>query len=396
MQIRKLGLMIGCAAISAQNYAQEPGSIDLGGFQLIPMLDVTLAHDDNVTRASADQIDSWVSIIAPQAQLVNNFGANQVSLGYRLSRGTYFSSSEDDYTDHFLSANLDYELNARNSVNVSALFEDGHDARGTGYSIGNGNLITSPDLYKQSEFDFVYNYGALTADGRLELNYNFRNLNYDENTDLFRARDRDLQRVGAIFYYRVGASTDLLLDVNHTQISYDFIPDGATTLDSTKTRYLVGLKWESTAATSGYAKVGYQQKKFDAADREDFSGVDWQVGVIWQPVDYSRFEFSTNSDTNETNGEGNFIKSRDYTAQWNHQWLDRLSSTVSATAGTDEYRGTADVRKDDLTRLKVAADYQFRRWVSFQIAYEYEQRDSNREIIDYDRNVFSIRAIVTL
>lgn len=408
MQSSRLAICITLALGAAHTQAQEAGSIDLGGFELIPAVTTTLAYDDNVTRSNADDIDSFKTIIAPEVILLNNFGANQLQFGYRISRGDYFSSKEDNYTDHFLSASLDMELNSKNRFESAVLFEDGHDDRGTVFSIGEGGALDSPDKFKQKEFDFVYTYGALTANARLDLILNLQDLDYDSNVvdidetdavelvDVYRFRDRSRNRIGGAFYYRVASATDFVVDVSHTNIDYDVDADPLLPLDSSEQAILVGVKWESTAATTGYAKVGYQSKEFDVEAREDFSGVKWQAGLTWAPYERTSFNLNTNGDTRETNGEGNFIRRKDVSLTWQHEWLDRFSTEAGITYGNDTYDAETNVREDDISEFSVAAVYQFRRWMTIRAGYQFEKRDSNREVIDYDRNLFSITARITL
>jgi hypothetical protein len=397
MHFKKLALASGTLLFHTALIAQEEaGSIDLGGFELIPALDITHASDDNVTRSSTGEIDSWKRIVSPEVVLLNNFGGNTLQFGYRLERGDYFSSSQDNYTDHFVSALYDYEINSRHRAKVTGEYEDGHDDRGTSFSIGTGSVLETPDEYKSLTGDLVYSYGALTADARLDFLLGYEDLDYDRTEEAYLARDRDFVTFGGIFYYQVAPATDLVVDLRQTEVSYVYIIEGGDTLDSTNSSILVGLQWESTAATSGFAKVGYQKKDFDSALREEFSGFDWELGVTWQPVERSTIEFSTRSDTNETNGEGNFIQRRSYGAVWNHQWLDRVSSRASFAFIDDVYEGSTNNREDDITQLRLAVDYQFKRWMKIEVGYQYDERESTVESIDYDRNLFSIGVRVTL
>jgi hypothetical protein len=397
MHLKKLALASSALLFHTTLVAQEEaGSIDLGGFELFPSLTVTHALDDNVTRTATGEIDSWKRIVSPELVLLNDFGGNTLQFGYRLERGDYFSSSQDDYTDHFISALYDYEINSRHRAKVTGEYEDGHDDRGTSFSIGTGNALETPDQYKSLNGELVYSYGALTADARLDFILGYRDLDYDRSEEVYLARDRDFVTLGGIFYYQVAPATDLVVDVSQTEVTYDYLIEGAETLDSTNSSILVGVQWESTAATSGFAKIGYQQKDFDSALREEFSGFDWELGVTWQPIDRSTIEFSTRSDTNETNGEGNFIQRRSYGAVWKHEWLDRVSSRASFAFIDDIYEGSVNNREDDITQLSLAVDYQFRRWLKFELAYQYDERESTVETIDYDRNLISIGVNITL
>lgn len=400
MQLSRLALCT-AVAFSFNSYGQEEaGSIDLGGFELIPALTTTLLHNDNVTRSDSEGISSFATIISPEVVLLNNFGTNTLQLGYRLSRGDYFSSDKDDYTDHFLNASLDYEINSKNRFATEFSYEDGHDERGTVFSLGRGDTLDSPDQFKQNQFEFLYTYGALNATARFDVSLNRRALDYDNNSEEYLVRDRVHVGLGGAFYYRIGAATDLVVDVDVTNIDYDFDLDPAAPLDSREQSILIGAQWEATAATSGYAKVGFQEKEFDSAEREDFSGVRWLVGVDWEPIDRATFGLSSNGDTRETNGEGNFIRRKDVALSWSHEWLDRLSTRAMISYGTDTYEGETFVRKDDIRVLDMSINYQFKRWLRLTASYQYDRRDSNVVSdfidIDYNRNLFSISARFTL
>ena len=389
-----------CATVPMNVYAQEAGRIEVGQFDVIPILNSSISYVDNVAYARDDlpEIYSWRSIFSPELIVATELDGNPVQIGYRLERGVYFSSSADDYTDHFFEASGDFELNSRHRVNTIAQYEDGHEDRGTGFSLGLGNNIATPDRYKSTAIGADYSYGAVTSDGMITLKADRQTLDYDRSEQAYLIRDRVKNRVGAELAYRVGSATNVVLDLTQTYVRYDN-QVGITTRDSDETRVLVGLTWESTAATTGFAKVGYKEKDFKAETRNTFYGIDWEVGVEWQPVSYSTFRFTTSADTRETNGEGNFIRGRDYSASWNHEWLQRLSSSFTVSKLTDEYVLTDSVvanRDDELMRYSASLNYDARRWLSFSLFYQLDDRDSNRALIGYDRNVVGISAEVTL
>lgn len=375
--------------------AQEAASISMGGFDFYPSLGFGFGHDSNVTRAESNEIESWKSTIVPEFVLSNTYGLNEFQAGYRLTRGDYFSSPADDYTDHLLYADADLDLNVRNRLSLSGQYNDGHDDRGTSFSIGQGDSLTSPDTFKNTSLSGVYSYGALTSKGRIDVSAGYATTDYDIETDAYRSRDFDTLSLGSTFYYQVMPATDLTFDVIYNDISYDFALDPTAPLDSEETRLLVGLQWESTAQTTGYVKLGNREKDFKAEGRENFSGFDWTLGVTWTPLTYSTVDISAFTNTNETNGEGDFIQTDTYLVTWDHQWLDRVSTTVRTSYAVDEYTGGTD-RKDDNMAFGVSLNYQAQRYMLLQLGYDYDERDSNRNTIDYDRNVLSLSVSLTL
>jgi hypothetical protein len=392
----KFATTTGLLCFCSTAFSQEDVGIDLGIFELVPTLNANLGFNDNVSRSNDNKVDSWFSITQPKLELVNKFGHSSVRLGYQLSKGDYFSSSADDYTDHLLFASLNYELNSRNRLKAVVEYEDGHDARGSVYSIGAVNNLSSPDEYKQEEIDLIYSYGVLSAQARLDLNLNYRNLDYKLNTVDYLIRDREYRTADATFFYDIGSATELLIEARIKEIAYEYLPVGDASLDSVESSVLLGAKWESSASTTGYAKFGYQEKDFDDQARDSFSGVKWQAGIIWQPYQRATFELDTQDETRETDGEGNFIRRKEVALQWRHQWLERLNSRASVAFGNDAYEGDASDRKDEVSEVNLALIYQFKRWLSFDVGYTYSERDSNKQTIDYDQNLYTLTANVSL
>ena len=380
--------------------AQEAGRIQAGQFDLIPSFTSSMAYVDNVANARDNQrkIYSWRTILSPELIAATQVDGNPVQIGYRLERGVYFSSDNDDYTDHFVEASGNFELNSRHRVSALAQYEDGHEDRGTGFSIGTGLDISTPDTYKSSNLSAEYSYGAVTSDGLITLKTRRQALDYDRSEDAYLIRDRVKTMVGGEFGYQVGSATRAVLDVTKTYVRYDEQLNFVTR-DSDETRVLVGVVWESTAATTGFAKVGYKEKDFDNQARGTFYGTDWEVGIDWQPVSYTSFRISTSADTFETNGEGDFIRGQNYSVRWNHDWLERLSTSFSVTQQNDEYvfnEVDIDNRDDELMNYSAALNYQARRWLKFSTYYQFTDRDSNRETIGYDKSVVGVTAEVTL
>ena len=393
--------LVALSVISAISNAQEAGRIEAGQFDIIPKFDSSLSYVDNVAyaRDGEPKIYSWRATLSPEIIAATEIDGNPVQFGYRLERGVYFSSSADDYTDHFVEATGEYELNSRHRLSGTAQYEDGHEDRGTGFSLGSGTDITTPDTFKSMYAGAEYSYGALTSNGMLTLKANRETLDYDREEQAYLLRDRAKNKVGGEFAYKIAPATALVIDVTNTYTRYDRQLSAASSLDSDTLRVLGGITWESTAATTGFAKVGYTEKDFESATRSTFYGVDWEAGVEWQPVTYSTFRFATSADTRETNGEGNFIRGRNYTVSWDHEWLQRLSTSTSISKLTDEYvlddEGIAN-REDDLMRYTAALNYQARRYLSFSLYYSLNDRDSNRDTIGYDRSIIGVSAEVSL
>ena len=141
-------------------------------------------------------------------------------------------------------------------------------------------------------------------------------------------------------------------------------------------------------------KLGYTEKIFDSDLRDDTSNFKWETGTRWRPRTYSTVNISTERRQDETNGIGDSIDVGEFKVSWDHEWRDRISTTVGFLFGEDDYSPT--VREDTRFNTGLKINYDWRRWAKMSAGYQYEDRDSNVDIFDYDRNIFEFTVNLTL
>ena len=387
--------------IGLPTQAQEKASLPVGTFELTPTLNVSLQKDSNVARTNTNKIDSWISVINPQVTLGKEIGENSIVFGVNATKGIYHSSDTDDYDDYQIFANGKFEFDRRNRISGSFVHLSGHDGRGTVYSVGAGELQSGPDTFTTKTLDANYSYGALTANANVEIDARWRDIDYDLDilpTNPNRLRDRKEKTIGSTFYYGVSPTVDLLFQGSYLVTDYTDSIANSASFDSKTKSILTGARWETTAATSGFAKLGYQKREFDNASRSGFSGLKWEAGLAWNPIERSVIEFSTASDTQETNGQGNYIRRIDYNADWRHEWLDRLTSIAAIGYSDDSYEGGTTPRNDKTKEYRVGAEYQFRRWAKIitSVSYFDKNSDSTNTDFSYNRTLLSISAQISL
>ncbi len=390
------------AAVAAfQVQAVEPATIKAGIFDVVPVLSLDQRYDDNIFSQPEDEKESWVTVLTPSVTAQADLGTVAVELGYQHTAGFYESSSDDNFNDDKVNGLVSWELNHRNQLDVSATYNDAHEDRGSGFTQGAGALsIEEPDTFEELTYDAKYTFGSETSTGRLVLNLTDYSKEYTNHRDSTRGRDRDDLTAGATFYWRVGGATDVLLEAKQTDI--DYVKDPAVvvgdfdTLDSTTTKYLVGVTWEATAKTTGIVKVGQAKKDFDDNDRNDFSGSSWEAEVQWSPLTYSTLSLNTSREPRETNGVGSFIDAETYGVSWQHSWTNRLSSNVYYNFSDEVYKGAAAKREDEITSYGLRVDYNMRRWLDLGFSVGYSEKDSTGEAFEFKRNQAALHLTVSL
>ncbi|MDO6524318.1 outer membrane beta-barrel protein [Motilimonas sp. 1_MG-2023] len=358
------------------------------GIEVLPFVNVELKHDDNVANVGRNEKSSWANVIDPGVMVKMNPGNNEYILLYRLSQGNYFSSHNDDYTDHLLRLSGNWEFNERNRAGLLYNFNATHEERGTGISDGAGNALDEVIRYKTNYANAHYGFGGMDATGRLQFNLGYFDKSYSNFRGITQFRDFDEMRYGGAFYYRVAPKTSLIFELLKNDKRYDAVDTTGISRDSDDHFAYIGTTWDTTATITGVAKVGYQNKDFKTSNRESFDGFSWDVGLTWQAKEYSKFDFATRYKAKDPDQFGDYIEELYYLAAWQHYWLERLSSNVSWSFIQDDYSGSA--RKDDTDEYQISLNYDLRRWLQIGLGYRVTQKDSTAANIGYDKNVFSI------
>ncbi len=376
---KMLVLSIGALASS------DNSGLQMGPIEAYPVLELGLSYDDNVFRAPFAEQASFVGIVSPELLLKAKLSRNEFAMRYQAEIGRYENARQNNYQDQQIIGNVHLDLNTRNRLDLEAGYLAKHDPIGTNRTEGAIGLLEAtllqeePDRYTIAQASATYSYGAEGAPGRLDLYGGYFSKTYQNNREVTAVFDRDEPNLGGIFYWRVGARTALLWELQGLRFDYD-----VANLDSTEFRVLTGATWAATAKTSGTVKFGYQQKDLDDTTQLDFSGVAWSVGVQWAPVAHSVLSVESSRVPLERSGSGLFKVVQQVGVDWFHKWKDGVTSTTSFLFANEDFRGSP--RVDDRWGAGLRVDYQMRRWLALGVGYDYDKRESNQELFGFDQN----------
>lgn len=372
------------AALSANAWAVEPQSIKLSeGLLFTPTLEVSERHDDNFRAVEDNEESSWITSVTPTFVLGAEGRKSAYQLSYSAVSDTFHSSHKDNNTDHHVNADAGYEFDSRNRLKLNAGFHKIEDTASEDQNVEN-------DKYTTSNVGGVYSFGAQTARNQIDFGANYQELRYQNSDNLNADKERDTTALNTILYHAVAPKTRALVEARHTD--YDYVSN--TRLNSNNVALLAGLTWDATAKTTGTVKFGGEKKRFDDSSIDDESGGMWEVGVKWSPRTYSTFGLNTRRALDEGDNGASSIESQSTTLSWDHEWMDRLSSTVSYTYSDQDYQDIT--RTDKIDTFGVGLTYEMRRWLDLGVGYKYSENDSDAVGESYERNIFSISATASL
>lgn len=373
------------SAFDVDDEFYESGGLGIGPGRAIPGLKLKLLHTDNLTRQATNTIDAFGVIVSPRIAYILSDNTKNLTLDYNLENGTYEGSSEDNFLDHTIRGGFTYQPTSRIYSAISAKYKKTHDARGTGRAESGGGLTQQTlDEWHQWGVNGKFAYGRTDAIGRLELEGDYFEKRYDTNRTFTANRDRNALSGQARFNYRLRPKTFLTVEGRFTDNTYPNLLVGVPSLDSLDSAYLLGVRWEATFKTTGFAKVGYNFKSFESDQRNDNNGLTWEAGVDWKPKTYSTVHVETGQSFQETNGTGDAIDQKFYLVNWKHYWKPRLSTLLEA--GYQNQTFDPNTRDDDFIEAGVSVNYEFRRWMILGARYRYSELMSNVDFFDYREN----------
>lgn len=369
------------------------GGTKIGGITAYPSLKIITRHDDNLFRSTSNKKSALIGILKPAVKFLMQDNIKTLTLDYSIEAGGFQNSDPDDYTDQKILGVIEYHPTTKLKLAARLEYLDEHDPRGTARTEG-VNITAEPDEWHSYGIGGLVTYGSPNATGRIEFESSYVAKDYENNRLFTYVRDRNDFSLRGTFYYRIRPKTRLLFEINQTNFEYEKSFADVQTLDSTNRNYLFGVTWERTAKTTGFVKLGYTEKDFDSDLRNDTGSFKWETGTRWRPRTYSTVNISTERRQDETNGIGDSIDVGEFKVSWNHEWRDRISSTVGFVFGEDDYDPT--VREDTRFSTGLKINYNWQRWVRMSAGYRYEERDSNVDSFDYERNLFDFTVNLTL
>ncbi|PLW68321.1 hypothetical protein C0039_13070 [Pseudohalioglobus lutimaris] len=391
-----ISLVCFAVALSRGAFAVEPGNVTIGPVNITPTVEAETRYIDNLYRSRSSEQSTWASEVAPEIQAWVQSGPSLYSLSYELKDYRYFSQHQEDFTDHKVNLDIAHQFTSRHKIDVVGEYLAGHEETGTGLSEGVGEIIGEPVEFDRARAGVEYTYGNQDSAGRLVLAARALDLEYGNFREQTQYFDRAQKDFASTFFVKVAPRTDVLAEVRYIDNEYDRVnpqnPGGS--LDSEEYNYFVGVEWQATASTSGNVRLGGYDRSYDSSGRDDDDGFSWEVGVTYWPRTYSRIDLGARRFSEETNGLGDFINTREFTLDWKHDWGGRSSTYVTAAHFREDYSGAN--RDDDFINLELGYTFAARRWLDLGMGYRLEDRDSNLQRFDYTRNAYFLELELSL
>lgn len=380
-------------ACSSSVIAGEPTSyVTDSGIEITPIINAAYKVDNNIFSQGSDTSSRSIFTIAPSATFLLDDGVNNYQLEVGVESGTVIDSVNDNYVTGDVAFKSHLESSSRSRFDIELVAGAGHAPRGTGITEGLGDIVDEPFTYNEQSAELTYEYGGLASSGRINFMGRYYNKNYTNFEDVTKYRSFDESTLGSTFFYTTNSRVDAFIELKGSVIAYDAIQ--VVSRDSNVYSALLGLTWEATALTSGTFKIGQAQKDFSDSSRENFKGVSWQGNIEWKPLTYSTIALNTSRSARDPDTAGDYLLETVYDASWQHNWNEKMSSTINYSYVDGDYSGV--YRVDETNNLSADISYQFKRWLNVALFVDYIDKDSTDETIIFDKNIVGLNFTFSL
>ena len=114
----------------------------------------------------------------------------------------------------------------------------------------------------------------------------------------------------------------------------------------------------------------------------------WEGNVDWQPLSYTTLTLETSRSAKDPDVQGDYISESVYGVNWEHEWNEKVTTTLNYSYIYEEYTGFE--RLDKSNNLYVDVNYEFKRWIDVALYITYTDQNSTDENIVYDKSVVGL------
>jgi hypothetical protein len=247
---RSAGLLLGCCLIlapAARAVAAGDG-VRLGSALLFPTLVVSETYDNNIFLAEkgAGVESDWITAISPALRLVMPLRRYYLEAEGGLDFLMYNEFDEESAANWFVGASAGAEFPGGLSFKIGDRYASRYLVTSQEYGPGEDSS------WNTLEATVAY---VIRDAVRLELSGQSKDFTYE--TSLDRERVERLLRANA--YWKFSSRLSALLEAAFNDYAYD----SNTAQDGSATQLGLGLTWDVSTQSAGFAKAGYQWKRYD-------------------------------------------------------------------------------------------------------------------------------------
>ncbi len=382
-------------AAGAESRPDEKPGYSMGGFHVLPEIEVTGYYDDNIYATKQAKESDMVAVVSPTIKMDSLWERHSLDLGAGAVIGRYLDNSTEDYEDFWFKGDAELELTEASQIYGGAGYSYNHESRDSKESA-------------QQAVDELTTYDARTLqlgiDQRwgqtlLKLGTTYEALDYDNVGTLYNDdRDRKVRGLGLRVSNPIANQTSLYVQGVFNQRRYDDALDQfGYDRDSEGYNAVVGLSREYRGGHRIEAFVGYLEQEYEDSRFDRLSEPNYGLDLHWFPTGGTKLTAKLERSSNETTevGSAGYLYTS-FDLQLDRKLVSDLLGYLNYNHGLAEFQ---DVGREDVTQsVGLGVKYYMSPRVMITASYSHIDNDSNDlnsvspvvGTYDYTRDLFFI------
>ncbi len=379
-----LTLGVPVVALGQEVGPYDPLGIRAGSFLIYPQLSVSEVYDTNVTAVPNNEDDDFITLLQPLVTVQSNFSRHSLNLTAGGNIAFHVNQTDEDYQDAFIQSNGRLDITRQNYLDAALNFGRAHEGR------------DDPENNPNQSLKELYQYGGSLSFTQLFNRLNFRLTggvardDYAQNIDSDRDQDAYTGELRTGFF--VSPRINPFVYGNYTVVNRDQkVDSGGVERDSKAWGAGVGAAVELTDLLTSDFQVGYTRQSYAEGSFSDNSGVGYNLSLTWTPTRLTTVRATGGGDFRPTSSEGSDAQSNFRStagASVDHELLRNVHLGAHVDYTRDSFDGPS--RTDDTVAVGGSVTYFLNRNFSVNAGYTYEQRWSDDNNEEFDRNLILV------
>ena len=370
-------------AASESDATSKPGYYT-DSFYIVPEIQITAYHDDNIYATKTAKESDIVTIVSPTLKINSRWDRHSLKLDGGANLGYYTDNTDENYKDYWLEASGRYELGATTSLFGGAGYNKKHESR------------DSKESAQSTDEPTTYNVQSLQLGGRhmladyvIRLGLTYENLDFDNVGGLINDdRDRVHTGLGLRVTKDYDKQTKLFVQGLLNERDYDLEQNGFSR-DSSGYSVAAGIIKEFGEKDRIEAYAGLLSQDYDYSGFDTVTEPNVGVNLRWYPAESYKLTGNLSRTLSETTQED----ASGYLYTHLKLQLDKRMFTdyvgyISYSHGEADYQD--DTREDSINSYGIGLNYYMSPKILFSAGYNHVSNDSNENLNDYERNLFLI------
>jgi hypothetical protein len=364
-----------------------------GGNEFTAKLLSEYGQISNFLYKNNNEEDTGYIKVEPSIFIQTQLSRHLIQLEANMSHYKFSDFSEDDHSDLLFKPNYYFKIDNNKTLFADVTLQENYEYRGTDLSLGDASSRSTGDNKKTVAANIGYLYGQIDSVAKLKLSLGQENFRYITRRDQNQLLDRADRTAAVRFDYLMSGKTYFAVDLDYIQSKFK----NNKTLNNDGYSVLVGMKWQSTAATQLEALLGYQALTFENNSFASDSALKWRVDLNWQPTLFNKVNINTQRNYETTNRIEDSYRIVDSTnLQVAHQFTDYFHMSATIGYRQEEIILIDRADREDYLYSEIKLNYQRNDWLTLFASFTFTELEASEEQLNNQGNSLSLGFSVTI